>query len=140
MKTIVKKSIKSLMAVAVAFVGLNTVAYAGEVLKRDTVFAIENMDAIPFPMGVFGVNADGTLTRQDTINVPTSSYSAVGLAVSTKNKLIFASHEFSDTLDVIDGETGAAPSPALLFQAPAIWPVLSSVRVETSSMPLIEVN
>ena len=108
MKTIVKKSIKSLMAVAVAFVGLNTAASAGEVLKRDTVYAIENMDAAPFPLGVFEVNSDGTLARQDTVSVPTGAYSAVGLAVSTKNKLLFVSHEFSATLDVIDGETGAA--------------------------------
>ena len=98
------------MAVAVAFVGLNTAAYAGEVLKRDTVFVIKDFQGIyytSFPMGIYDVNGN-TLTEQKTIDVPTPRHSAVGLAVSTKNKLIFVSHEASDTVDVINGETGAA--------------------------------
>ena len=109
MKTIVKNSIKGLMAGAVAFVGLNTAAYAGEVLKRDTVFTIKDFQgtSTSFPMGIYDVDGN-TLTEQSTIDVPTPRHSAVGLAVSTKNKLIFVSHEASDTVDVINGASGEA--------------------------------
>ncbi len=107
MKTIMKKSIKSLMALAVAFMGISTAVNA-DVLKRDTVYMIPSMEGVydvSFPISAYKVENDGNLTHVKTVDVNTTRYSAVGLAVCTKNKRIFVSHEGYDTVEVLDGET-----------------------------------
>ena len=102
MRIIIQNSLKSLIAVAVATIGFGTAVNA-QVLKRDTVYVIKSMDS-SVPVGAFKVESDGTLTEAGTTNV-NSGYSAVGMAVCTKNKRVFISHEGSGTVDVLDGET-----------------------------------
>lgn len=104
MKTIMKKSIKSLMAFTIACMGFGTVANA-QILKRDTVYVIKSMNS-SVPVGAYKVENDGNLTDTSTTNVNSGSAS-VGLAVCTKNKRVFISHEGSGTVDVVDGETFA---------------------------------
>jgi len=106
MKTMMKKSIKSLMVLAVAVMGFSTIANA-EVLKRDTVYVIPSMEgtSVSFPISAYKVENDGTLTHVKTVDVNSTRWSAVGLAVCTKNKRIFVSHEAIDTVEVLDGET-----------------------------------
>ena len=107
MKTIIKKSMKGLAATAVAVIAMGTIANA-QVLKRDTVYVIKSMEST-VPVGAYKVENDGNLTDAGTVNV-NSGGAAVGLAVCTKNKRVFISHEGSGTVDVLDGETFAVLS------------------------------
>lgn len=106
---------KALIALAVSCLSLGITANAAEVVKRDTVFVIKDMhNGYPgpsFPLGIFGVNGN-KLTDINTSYVPTNKGSAIGLAISTKNKLLFVSHEGWGVVDVINAETGA-PLPDL---------------------------
>jgi hypothetical protein len=101
-----KKIMKSLMALVVAFMGISTAANA-DVLKRDTVYVIPSMEgtSTSFPISAYKVENDGNLTHVKTVDVNTTRWSAVGLAVCTKNKRIFVSHEGFGTIEVLDGET-----------------------------------
>ncbi len=108
---------KALVALAVAFLSIGISSNAAEIVKRDTVFVIKDMsNSYPgpsFPLGIFGVNGN-QLTDLNTSYVPTPRHSAIGLAISTKNKLLFVSHESSGTVDVINAETGQ-PLPDLVI-------------------------
>ena len=104
MKTIMKKSIKSLMVLAVAFMGISTAANA-EALERNTVYVIKHMGSGGIvPLGAYKVEGDSSLTDVGTKNISTGG-AAVGLAVCDANKLIFMSHESSGIVDVVDAET-----------------------------------
>jgi len=109
MKLFNKMGRKGMALFVVAFLSIGFSANAAEILKRDTVFVIKNMNnnGTGYPLGIFKVNGN-TLTDINTTIVPTPRYSAIGLAISTKNRLLFTSHEGSGTVDVINAETGAA--------------------------------
>jgi len=100
---------KALVTLAVAFLSIGISSNAAEIVKRDTVFVIADMHphGAGYPLDIFKVKGNTLVDKNETI-VPTTMYSAVGLAISTKNKLLFTSHEGRDTVDVINAETGTA--------------------------------
>ena len=94
---------KGLAIFAVACLSMGISVNAAEVLKRDTVFAIDQMS--PASLTAFKVSGK-TLTDKEQNLISTNQGAAVGLAISTKNKLLFVSYESSGTVDVISAETG----------------------------------
>jgi uncharacterized repeat protein (TIGR01451 family) len=85
----------------------------------DKIFADEG--GIHYPLQVYNIGADGTLSLQDEYYFPIYEYGPVGLAVDSDSKYLFVTHQGSNIIQIINATkmkaagTATAPGAASLF-------------------------
>jgi len=85
----------------------------------DKIFADEG--GIPYPLQVYNIGADGTLSLQGEYYFPIYEYGPVGLAVDSDSKYLFVTHQESNIIQIINATkmkaagTATAPGAASLF-------------------------